>query len=412
VCQLLDGFGYGGQRALSLRAEIATSQHDVSFQKGVAHRVHHSAGLARDKGGGGLPDCLTVHMTKRILTALTAISFLLLVFASPHAAQEGRRLGDRTQIGTRQTDARLILTTEDAEALRSDLVTGYSDLDALLRMYGDYPALKASFAMIGYEDVLRDLGNERDRIKSLSAEDIMRQSRSLPDGRTIRRLATVLEKAMTEGRFITALEKANRAMLSSNGSASLQAIAELKGLHGKDLVASPSFIKPGCNYDTPNDYASASDLGITNSIIIAESTVIDSLPDSFSVAGFSAPNVARIALVIARGVTEEILNGLEISNGNGMYCEQLRLFIEDKMKDNEGYIVIMAVPYSDGGYLDYVKDSVNAIVSKASSKGYPLNCAQARLSEANNYFGSGQWLQAYKKYQAAYQNIGASSCVQ
>jgi hypothetical protein len=279
-------------------------------------------------------------------------------------------------------------------------------------MYGDYPALKASFTMIGYEDVLKDLGNERDRIKSLSVEDLMRQTQSLPDGRTFRRLATVLEKAMTDGRFITALEKANRAMLSSNGAASLQAIAELKGLHGKDLVAAPSFVKPGCDYDNPNNFASASDLGITNSIIIAESTVIDSLPDSFSVAGFSAPNVARIALVIARGVTEEILNGLEISNGNGTYCEALRFFIEDKMKDNEGYIVIMAVPYSDGGYLDYVKDSVNAIVSKASSKGYPLNCAQARLSEANNYFSSGQWLQAYKKYQAAYQNIGASSCVQ
>lgn len=295
--------------------------------------------------------------------------------------------------------------------MRGDLMAGFNQLEALLKLFAEYPALRDSFSMVTYDQTIKDLSDERDRIQALSVDDLMRQNQLLPNPKPIRQLATVLEKAMSDSRFLAALEKANKAMLTSNGRAATARMAGAKITYGPDVVAAPSFTKPGCNYDTPNDYASASDLGITNSIIIAESTAIDSLPDSFSVAGFSAPNLIRIGLVIARGVTEEIYNGLEISNGNGTYCESLRMFIEDKMKDT-GYVVILAVPYSQGGYLDYVKDSVNAIYNEAIGRGFPVSCAQDRLNEANNFFASGQWLQAYKKYQAAYQNIGASSCVQ
>jgi len=351
-------------------------------------------------------------MMRRIFTALTAICILVLIYAAPNSAQESRTSGSRTTTVDRQIEQRGIITTEAAESMRGDMIAGYSELEALLKLYADYPAFHSSFTMVTYDDVMKELADEHSYFQSLPVEDLMRQSQLPTNAKIFRRMATVLERVRTDGRFLTALEKANRYMLASGGNAAAVRVAMRDLRIGDNLVAAPSFIKPDCNYADPNDYASASDLGITNSIIIAESTVIDSLPDSFSVAGFSAPNVARIALVIARGVTEEILNGLEISNGNGSYCEALRFFIEDKMKDNEGYIVILAVPYSQGGYLDYVKDSVNAVVSEAQGRGFPLNCAQMRLTEANNFFNNGVWLQAYKKYQAAFQNIGASSCVQ
>jgi len=318
-------------------------------------------------------------------------------------------LSDRTPMGDRQADSREVISVTDAEKMRGDLVAGYAEVEALLRFYAGYDSIREKPIMVGYEKVCEDLAYEQRRIGELSVEALLAQRRSLPDAQALRRITEMIRRARGDEAYLLSLERADKYFQSKRNSLSP---AEVKELRSRSAVSAPSNIKPACDYNDVSDFASPADVAIANGVAIAAQTAYEALPDSFSVAGFSAPNVIRIALVIAAGVSFEVANGLEADNAIGNYCQDLRFFIEDKMKDN-GYIVILALPRDKGGFLDFVKDSINAIITNAQGAGMLVNaCAQTRLNEANNFYSQGKWLEAYKKYQAAYQNIGANSCIQ
>ncbi|MEK7833282.1 MAG: hypothetical protein AAB401_19485, partial [Acidobacteriota bacterium] len=67
-------------------------------------------------------------------------------------------------------------------------------------------------------------------------------------------------------------------------------------------------------------------------------------------------------------------------------------------------------PPSVGGYLEFLKDFMPAIITKAQEKNVSINCANARLAEANSFYNQSKWADAYRKYREAYANIGAAGC--
>ncbi|MFN0112305.1 MAG: hypothetical protein ACKVZH_25875 [Blastocatellia bacterium] len=346
-------------------------------------------------------------MTKRIFTALTTICLLVAAFPTLHFAQErlpvnirqpinGRKIGPIGPVGQKP-----ITTAAEAEKAREDLTSFFTELESLLKLYAEYPGIRDSSGMIGYEEVLNDITDERKKLELSSVQELM-QNPLLASAKVVKRATTAIKQARNNDEFLPLLSKANKSLLEPNKQYSS---AGLQGMRKASVMAVPP-ARYLCNYDDPNSFPSPAEIAIFSAITIALEAAYNAIPDDL----FTA--IIKIALAVAVGVAALLTLGLETANAVGSYCEALRFFIEDKMKDNDGPLVIMAVPYSEGGYLDYAKDSVRAIYNEALGRGFPVNCAMARLTEGDNYFNSGQWLQAYKKYQAAYQNIGASSCIE
>lgn len=173
----------------------------------------------------------------------------------------------------------------------------------------------------------------------------------------------------------------------------------------RNAIAAPAFLDPVCHFDDPRNYPSGADIAIANGLAIAAQVVYESLPDSFSVAGFSAPNVFRIVMVIAWGVLAQIVNGFQGAQWDGQWCEAFQQYVQDSLSADEGFVaVLMSDPY-----LDLVRRVVDDALTKAQSDGVTINCGRTRYNEG---VAATARLDKYKKYRAAYQNIGAASCVQ
>src|SRR5689334_20715359 len=100
-------------------------------------------------------------MTRRILTTLTVISVLLLAFASPRSAQE-RQVGNRTAIGDRSRENRLVVDAVEAEKLRRNLIAAYDESEALIKFLAGYQFVRQSNAMKDYETICETMATERE----------------------------------------------------------------------------------------------------------------------------------------------------------------------------------------------------------------------------------------------------------
>lgn len=349
-------------------------------------------------------------MTRRILTALTAISFVLLVFAAPQSAQE-RQVGNRTPIGDRSQDQRQIVNVADAEKLRSDLSAAYIETEAMIRFLAEFEVARQSSPMKDYEAICDNMAKERKRIEGLSAVEIMVESRSFPDAKALGRIIEVSQKIRTDEGLYEVMKKAERyfqegKLRSSVGKAPAAGI--------RNVIAAPAFLDPVCQFDNPRNYPSGGDVAVANGLAIAAQVVYESLPDSFSVAGFSAPNVFRIAMVIAWGVLAEIVNGFQGAQWDGQWCEAFQQYVQDSLSADEGFVALLMTD----PYLDLVRRVVDVALTKALADGVaiggvnppqPTNCGRDRYNEG---LAATARLDKYKKFRAAYQNIGAANCVQ
>lgn len=348
-------------------------------------------------------------MTRKLFTVITATTFLLLVWALPLAAQD-RQLGDRPSLGGREGQRQMISIAE-AEKFQRDLVNVYKELEATLKFLADHSVVRDTAAMKDYESVNANLVSERKRIEQTSALDLAADAQLQEQAKSFPRIVEIAQRVRTDAKFEEVLRKAEQFNVINVAHA---AKSGPYGVNARGAVAAPSFISPTCDFDNPRDYPSGADVAIANGVAIALHTAADALPDSFSVAGFSFPNVFRIVLVIAAGAADEITNGLTGAQWDGAWCEATRLFVEDKLSSDEGFVAIQMTDF----YLKFTLRTVRAALSRAQSDGIPVNCGPARLAEANaffdpfdNFIGASR-LDAYKKLRTAYQNIAAATCVQ
>lgn len=356
--------------------------------------------------------CLTVDMNRRILTALTAIGFVLIVFASPYAAQE--RQGGTTSISGRSHDARQVATVAEAEQLRSGLIALYDESEALISLMAEYDIFRQSSAMKNYDAIRQKLVDGRKRIELMSAAGIISQARSFPDEQSINLAIKLTLKIRTDGKLQEAIQSTQKYALA--GLRRKEAQAANRDLNSRGVIAAPAYLPPTCDFDDPSAYPSGVDAGILGGIGIALHAVTEVLPGEIEEACAMIPFPPHIVFAIITGVFDEYKNLVDNGSADAGSCEKVRFFIEDKLKDDRGYPVLWI---NDDYYLTFMLKSVRASLSAASGGMVPTNCGDARLMEAEAYFtsdvfsGTGQQrVEAYRKLRAAYQNIGASSCVQ
>ncbi len=348
-------------------------------------------------------------MTRRILTALTAISFVLLVFASPNSAQE-RQAGDRSQ-GISQTSS-----VAEVEKFRSDLLSAYEESEALVKFLAGFDFIRQSTAMEGYETACQKLETERARIERMSVAELLSQVSNLPDSKSLKRIIEVSRSTRNDAKLQEVIRKVERysqaAMLARNSSSAKAA----KEAYSRGAVAAPAYIPPICNFDDPSNYPSGTDIAISNGIALALHSLADALP---GILGFfvSVPDFVQIALFIAAYAVDEITNALQSVAIDAVYCESIRLYIEDNLTNDDGYTALLV---TNDFYLTFMLKSVRSALTKATNTGIPINCGNARLTEANAFFNGSDVFNstganrvaAYNKLRAAFQNIGASECVQ
>jgi hypothetical protein len=353
-------------------------------------------------------------MTRKILTALVALGFTLIVYPSSHSAQE-RQIGDRPAIENRSQENRTVMDIGEVEKLRRDLVAAYEESEALIRFLAGYKFLRQSDPMKDYESVCQSLANERLRLEQLSAAELATQTEKWPYARTLDRFVQLSRSIRTDATFQAAIQKAER-HFNAEQSGRNSSIA--KTMNSRGVIAAPSYIPPACNFDDPSTYPSGVDLGIAKAVSLALHTAVEAQPSEFMVFCVMIPNPIRIAFAIAAGIADQVLNALEAVAADAAYCETIRLYVEEQLTGSGGGIP--AILIDDDYYLTFTYKSVKAALLKATGTGVPTNCGNTRFTEASAFFdGSGnftgtgpQRVNAYRLLRLAYNNIGASACVQ
>ncbi len=360
-----------------------------------------------------LPRCLTLDMTRRILARLAITSFVLVVFALPLCAQE-RQIANGAITADRSQENRLVMDTAEAEKLRSDLITVYQESEALIRFLAGYDFIRQSNPMEDYEAVCQKLEKGRSEIEHLSTAELMTQVNGLPDAKSFSRIIENLRAIRNDAKLQEVIRKAAR--LSQAGLLS-RASASGKAFNSRGVVSAPAYIAPICNFDDPSNYPSGADIAISNGVALALHALYDALP---GLLGFfvAVPNPVKIALAIAAYAVDEVTSALEAVASDAAYCETVILYMEDNLVNDEGYVALLI---TNDFYLSYLLKTVRSALTKATNTTIPTNCGSARLTEASAFFdGSDNFIgsngtdrvTAYQKLRAAYQNIGASSCVQ
>jgi len=336
-----------------------------------------------------------------------------LAFALPHSAQE-RQAGNGALTGDGARKSRQSAVIAEAEKLRGDLIAAYDESNALIKYLAGYDFIRQGVAMEDYETVCRKLETDRARIEKMSAIELLSEADNLPDSKWLHQVVEISRSVRTDARLKDVFRKADQ--YSKAGRLSQNSLSG-KSPSSREVVAAPAYIAPICNFDNPSDYPSGADLAISNGVALGLHTTADALP---GILGFfvSVPNFVQIALQIAAYAVDEVTNALAAVASDAAYCESIILYVEDNLVHDEGYIALL---FTNDFYLSYMYRTVKSAMTKATNTTIPTNCGNDRLMEAAAYFDSSDNFTgstgadrviAYQKLRAAYQNIGAASCVQ
>jgi hypothetical protein len=201
------------------------------------------------------------------------------------------------------------------------------------------------------------------------------------------------------------LDRAAKWFISEKNRSSV-ADPEKAGL--RSSPSAPAFTRPVCNFNNLVDFPSAADIGIAKGVLLAIDVIINSLNPSL---GNNVPNPAYYIAVAAKTISKGVVLGLEEPRDAGLWCQDMAFNLQGAMMSDSSFIDAVLFPPSSGGFLEFLKDFIPAIIQKASEKGVSTWCANDRLAEANSFYNQNKWLEAYKKYRTAYANIGAAECV-
>lgn len=351
-----------------------------------------------------IPADRAVDMTRKILVTLATISVALFVFASPKSAQQ---------------EASQIVSPTGVEKVRADFLSVYTETIALLDFLGEYESIRQSETMKNYPLVRQQLVEMRDRVVRMTTEQVtmMARDQDWMDEQFINRVTRLSRQIRTDARFQSIIERVEKMEKAAIGRPRPKASTNKFG-NVRGVIAAPSYIPPNCNYDDPSDYPSGVDLGIASGVQIALKFAADLAPSEYQTGCTMVPNPVHIVFAIAAGVADIVKIALDAIAADAGYCERIRLFVEDKLKDDRGLTTILM---NDDFYLTFMLKSVRAALATATTEGVATNCGAARLTAASAFFdGSDNFngasgadrVSAYRLLRAAYQNIGAASCVQ
>lgn len=348
-------------------------------------------------------------MTKRNLILLATLVALILSPVQPLLAQDGRPTDNNRTPINRQSGQRTIVTERSAEQLRSEMISICDEAEATFKFMAGYSIAQDGIQKVGYENisgVLEQITDSRKQIEAFSDSYLQTMNNSFPDSGTLERLTLTLRKMRSDPGFQSSLEKAEKWFNSENRTASSPQAAKSSI---PSTPSSPAFLREVCDFGNLTNFPSPTDIGITQGVLLVVDVILLFLDIDL---GNNVPNPAYFVAVAAKAITGAILLGLEGARDAGLWCQDMAFNIQGALTTDGQFVVSFMLPRSAGGYEDFIKDFVTAILQKAMEKSVPTNCGATRLAEANNYYDTGNWANAYKKYRSAYANIAADTCVE
>ncbi|MFN0111624.1 MAG: hypothetical protein ACKVZH_22410 [Blastocatellia bacterium] len=351
-------------------------------------------------------------MTRKVFFSITAMVILVLSPIQQLYAKDGSQIKSRA-FGLTQPEQHLTVTVRTPEQIRAEMNAIYDELEATVKYLSDYAIGRNAFQQIGYEgifDVVSSVTACRTQLQAMSDNSLLEANIYIPNSTKLKKIAASLHKMRFDPDFQIAMDRAEKWF---NSESSRSSGSEAASPNARSTPSAPSFIKPVCHFDNLLNYPSAKDLSIAKAFALVGEIVFLLVPSEvvIPVIGVQIPNPIRIALAIAWGITEAISLGLDQARSEGVYCQTLALNMQGFMTNDAKFNLSVLLPRDAGGFADFLKDMVTASIQIATSKGIPVQCASTRLAEADAFYSQSKWADAYKKYRAAYQNIGASSCI-
>ncbi len=367
-----------------------------------------------------LPDslpviCLKTDMNKRLLfrVIVTAMSAFLLAGI---ALAQGRQSVTRT-------------TTEPrpASMVRNEVLALIDEFEALAGYLSNYTLGRSALQDMGYDDykdLQEELAGYRKQVRSLSEDLLTAMDKQMRHSKALVDLTSRMRNAREDQSMTKALDRYERYInrRASDSGADTRS-AQLPGggspLNSRATATAVNYIKPACKFDELDDYPSADpDIAAPKGIAFTAEVVYEALPPNIEIpipvvgGVIKIPQVGRIIATAAWGTAAEILNGLEAAREEAKYCEALAFTIEGALSTDDPATISLVLDRDDGGYLDYVRDLVTAVIDTAefAQKPIKINCAKRELSAANAFYSGGKYLEAYKKYRSAYAQVGNDSC--
>lgn len=352
-------------------------------------------------------------MTKRNFISLATLAALILSSAAPLFAQDGRQAGnDRTPIN-RQSQPRTIVTQRTAEQLRAQMTAVCDEAEATFNFMASYSIAQDGIQKIGYENmsgVLDQITALRKQIEAISESHLLTINSSFLISDNLDRLAFSLRQMRSNPGFQSSLQKAEKWFNSENGPSSGLG-ASKPGVRfspsSPSSPSSPAFTGTSCIFNDLRFFPSAADIGITQGVLHVVNVIQLLASESL---GNNVPNPVYYVAMAAKAITGAILLGLEGARDAGLWCQDIAFNIQDSLKEDAKITLMWVLPKDEGGYADYVKDLIEAIIARANEVNVRVNCATTRKNEGDVFYAAGNWLAAYKKYREAYANIGAANC--
>lgn len=338
---------------------------------------------------------------------MAALVILILLSSNPLLAQDRQVDSNRTPI-VRQSEPRIAVTERSPAQLRADMLAVCDEAEATFNFLARYSIAESGIQKIGYEnisEVLGQIAESRKQIEEFPDSYLQLMNYSFPDSGTLDRLAISLRAMRTDERFQVSLGKAEKWFSENKGNARAQGTT----VGVRTAPSAPAFIRQSCDFRNLTDFPSAADVGIAQGVALAVDVVLLFLDID---AGNNVPNPAYFIAVAAKAIVGPIVLGLEGARDAGLWCQDLAFNMQGALTTDGQFVVSFLLPPSAGGFEDYLKDFVEAVIQRATENGIPTNCASTRLSEGIAYYNANDWSNAYKKFRTAYANIAADTCVQ
>ena len=333
------------------------------------------------------------------------------------SAQDGRQI-TRSPI-IEHPAQRSMVTPKTSEQMRADMVAVYVESERTFKYLSEYSIVRENFQKLGYGDipgVMTGIVESRKLIEAMPDSYIEIMTNSFRDPNAVSSLAKGLRKMREDVDFHAAMERSEKWFNSERARISR---GEVANSNLRSSPSAPSFIRPFCDFSNLNNYPSATDVGIAKGFSFLAQIITLLIPPTIEipVLGFQIPSPVRIIAAIAWGIVEGVVIVLNYLRSDGIYCMNLAIVIKSFLTTDGKFNATILLPSSAGGFAQFMKEYVTAAIQNAKDSNIPIpmgtttDCATERLNEANGFYNQSDWVNAYKKYRSAYQDINATACV-
>ena len=356
-------------------------------------------------------------MTKKFLLSITMAVILTFSLVQQLSAQDGRQIGNRSP-ASKDSTQQAAVTPKTPKQMRAEMVTVYVEAEATFKYLSEYGIVRENFQKLGYgdlPDVMTGIVESRKLIEAMPDSYIEIMTNSFRDPDAVSSLAKGLRKMREDADFRAVMERSEKWFNSERA----RSLGDVANSNLRSSPSAPSFTRPSCDFGNLNNYPSATDVGIAKGFSFLAQIITLLIPPTIEIPilGFQIPSPARIIAAIAWGIVEGVVIGLNYARSEGIYCMNLAIVIQSFLTTDGKFNATILLPSSAGGFAQFMKEYVAAAIQNAKDSNIPIpmgtstDCATERLNEANGFYNTGMWANAYKKYRSAYQNIKASACI-